>query len=358
MLRPVPLAWGSPMSTNKCSLLVVDDEPYILTTLSVFLSRDFEVYTANAGAAAQEVFAQHRIDLILSDQKMPRMSGVELLEWVRQNHPKSIRLLMTGFAELEDAVEAINRGQVYRYLFKPWRADELLQILRDACRTYQLERHNEQLVGELRQSKLDLEARVQERTRELEEINHLLQQKNLMLEKLALTDPLTGLPNRRAMDRLAESEVRRRARYPSPLALGLIDADHFKQINCRYLVTGGDQVLIDLGKTLLGSLRTVDSVGRIGGEEFLLMAPETNLEGAIVLGERIRSAVAQTGFCYRQEPIELTVSIGFAVAEAGVPADYDLLKHLVAAALGEAKATGRNRCIVRSLPPPLARAAE
>jgi diguanylate cyclase (GGDEF)-like protein len=316
---------------------VVDDEPYILTTLAVLLGKDFEVYTADSAAAAQDVFARHRIDLILSDQKMPRMSGVHLLEWVRQHSPKTIRLLMTGFAELEDAVEAINRGQVYRYLFKPWRADELLQILRDACRTHQLERRNEQLLEELRQAKLELEGRVQERTRELEEINHLLQQKNLMLERLALTDPLTGLPNRRAMDRLAESEVRRRARYPSPLALALIDADHFKQINCRYLVTGGDQVLIDLGKTLLGSLRTVDSVGRIGGEEFLLMAPETNLEGALVLGERIRAAVEQTRFAYRDEPIDLTVSIGFAVAEAEVPADYDLLKHMAAVALGEAR---------------------
>src|SRR5438477_921862 len=161
------------MSTNhKCSLLIVDDEPYILATLSAFLRQDFEVVTADSGEAALQIFNQRSIDLILVDQKMPRMSGVQLLEWVRERSPKTIRLLMTGFADLEDAVEAINRGQVYRYLFKPWRADELLQILRDACRTHQLDRQNEQLLDELRQSKLDLEARGQERTRELEETNH------------------------------------------------------------------------------------------------------------------------------------------------------------------------------------------
>src|SRR5947208_593166 len=209
-MRPV-------VTSIKCSLLVVDDEPYILSTLSALLREEFEVITAESAEAAQTLFATRDIDILLSDQKMPRMTGVQLLEWVRQNHPKTVRLLMTGFAELEEAVEAINRGQVYRYLFKPWRSEELLQILRDACRTHQLERHNEQLLEELRQSKLDLEARVQERTRELEETNHLLQQKNLMLEKLALTDPLTGLPNRRAMDRLADSELGRRARHPSPL---------------------------------------------------------------------------------------------------------------------------------------------
>src|SRR5437588_12298860 len=217
---------------HKCSLLVVDDEPYILTTLAALLSPDFNVFTADSGESAQRIFAEQSIDLILTDQKMPGMSGVQLLEWVREQHPWTVRLLMTGFAELEDAVEAINRGKVYRYLFKPWRADELVQILREASRTYKLERENEELLRALRELNLELEQRVQDRTHKLEEANRELQQKNLMLEKLALTDPLTSLPNRRAVDRLAEAEIRRRARYPSPLALGLIDADHFKEINC------------------------------------------------------------------------------------------------------------------------------
>src|SRR5262245_66263096 len=107
-----------------------------------------------------------------------------------------------------------------------------------------------------------------------------------MLEKLALTDPLTSLPNRRAMDRLAERELRRRDRYPSALALGLIDVDHFKDINARYLLPGGDKVLVDLAKVLQGSLRTIDSLGRIGGEEFLMIAPETGMEGGMTLGDR------------------------------------------------------------------------
>jgi diguanylate cyclase (GGDEF)-like protein len=338
------------MSSVKCSLLVVDDEPYILTTLSALLANDFDVCTASTPEEAMQWFSRRTIDLILTDQKMPRKSGVQLLEWVRVHSPKTIRLLMTGFGELEDAVEAINRGQVYRYLFKPWRADQLLEVLRDASWAFQLERSNEQLVEQLRQLNLELEQRVKDRTRELEEANHLLKQRNLMLEKLALTDPLTGLPNRRAMDRLAESEIRRRARYPSSLALGLADADHFKQINERYLLPGGDQVLIELGKTFTASLRTVDTVGRIGGEEFLVVAPETNLEGAASLGERIRVAVESSTFYYKGEPIQVTVSIGFAVAEAGVAAEYDQLKHFAATALSQCKSLGRNRCVVLALP--------
>src|SRR4029077_7856531 len=147
-----------------------------------------------------------------------------------------------------------------------------------------------------RRAKQELEHRVQERTVRLEEANHELQQKNLMLEKLALTDPLTGLPNRRAIDRLADAEIRRRMRYPSSLALGLVDADHFKEINRQFLLPGGDQVLMDLAKVLIASIRTVDTVGRIGGEEFMVVAPETNVEGAVALAERIRSAVESFAF--------------------------------------------------------------
>jgi diguanylate cyclase (GGDEF)-like protein len=335
----------------KCSLLVVDDEPYILATLASLLSPEFEVLTADSAAAAQALFAQRTIDLILTDQRMPRMTGVQLLEWVREHHPRTIRLLMTGFAELEEAVEAINRAQVFRYLFKPWRAEELLEVLHSAAHTFLLERSNEQLMVQLRTLNAELEQRVQQRTRELEETNHELEQKNKMLEKLALTDPLTSLPNRRAMDRLAERELRRRERYPSALAVGLIDVDHFKKINSRYLLPGGDKVLVDLAKCLRSSLRDVDLMGRIGGEEFLVIAPETNYEGAKVLGERIRATVESNPFSYKEEAIPVTVSLGFAVAETGVPADYEQMKHIAASALVESK-IDRNCCVLRSLTAP------
>ena len=334
---------------NKCSLLVLDDEPYIVATLAPLLSEHYEVLTADSPEAAQALFAQRSIDLILTDQRMPRMSGVQLLEWVREHHPRTVRLLMTGFAELEEAVEAINRAQVFRYLFKPWRTEELQEVLASAARTFLLERDNEKLVQELKTLNQELEQRVQQRTRELEEANFDLEQKNKMLEKLALTDPLTGLANRRSMDRLAERELRRRDRYPSPLALAIIDVDDFKEINSRHLLPGGDKVLVDLARCLMSSLRTVDSLGRIGGEEFLVIAPETSLKGAIVLGERIRTTVENTVFSYKGHVIPVTVSLGFAVADANVIADYEQMKHFAAAALAEAKVKGRNRVIPHQL---------
>jgi diguanylate cyclase len=337
------------VNNPKCSLLVVDDEPYILPTLAALLAGAYEVITADSADAAEAVFARRPVDLILTDQKMPRRTGVQLLEWVRQNSPHTVRLLMTGYAELEDAVEAINRGHIYHYLLKPWHTEELLQVLRNAAEKFQLERSREQLLEELKGLNQELERRVAERTRELSEANHQLQQRTRELERLALTDPLTGLFNRRAMDELARFELKRHARYPSPLSIGLIDVDHFKRVNTEYLHTGGDEVLKGLARLLAGSLREVDSVGRMGGEEFLVIARETGEDGAAHLAERIRATVAATPISYEGHAISITVSIGVAVAEVGVPTTQQALYEAAAAALSRAKQAGRNRVVMHRL---------
>ncbi len=334
---------------RKYTLLVVDDEPYILSPLSGLLAPDFDVVTADSADAAAEVFARRPIDLILTDQKMPRRTGTELLEWVRLNYPATVRLLMTGFAELEDAIEAINRGHVYHYLLKPWRTEDLLQVLRNAADKFALERERRHYLEELRRLNRELERRVAGRTRELEEANAMLHHRTRELERLALTDPLTGLLNRRAMEELARFELKRHARYPSALTLGYVDVDHFKQVNTNHLLTGGDEVLKALARVLSTSVRGVDSVGRFGGEEFLVIAPETDEEGALTLAERIRATVAEASIEYNGRAIPITVSLGFAVADIGIPADYTAMTEAAAAALQFAKQHGRNRSEVRRL---------
>jgi diguanylate cyclase (GGDEF)-like protein len=330
---------------------VVDDESYLLPPLSALLANDFEVLTADSAEAAQRIVSSRPIDIILSDQKMPRMTGVQLLEWVRHHSPHTVRLLMTGYPEHEDAVEAINRGQVYYYLLKPWRIEELLQLLRNAAEKFHLERRQDGLLEELRQHKMMLERRVAERTRELEEANAQLQRALAEMEKLALTDPLTGLLNRRAIEDIATGELRRHARYRGHLALGIVDVDHFKRINDNYLYPGGDYVLVHLTRALGGLLRTVDSIGRIGGEEFLIVAPETTTEGAVVLAERLRATVESTAFVYNGARIPVTVSVGFAVAEPDSRADYKRMKLLASQTVHEAKEAGRNQAVVRTLEP-------
>jgi diguanylate cyclase (GGDEF)-like protein len=337
------------MSADRCTLLVVDDEPYLLPTLRALLQRDFHVLTANSADEAQEILHAQTIDILLTDQRMPRKTGVQLLEWAREHSPRTIRLLMTGYSELQDAVEAINRGNVYYYLLKPWRTEDLFQVLRNAADKYLLERKREHLLQQLQDLNRELERRVTDRTRELEEANLLLEQRARELERLALTDPLTGLFNRRAMDELARFELKRHTRYPTPLAMGFIDVDHFKLVNTRFLLTGGDEVLKQLARILLATVRETDSVGRVGGEEFLVIARETNPAGALVLGERIRETVENAIIPYAEHEIRVTVSVGLAVVEGGVLTEFESLSQLAASALAEAKANGRNRCEIHLL---------
>ena len=337
------------MSADRCTLLVVDDEPYLLPTLRALLSRDFDVITAHSVEEAQKLLLSCVIDVLLTDQRMPKKTGVQLLEWARDNSPRTVRLLMTGYSELDDAIEAINRGQVYYYLLKPWRTEDLLQILRNAADKFLLERKREQLLRQLQDLNRELERRVAERTSALEEANLLLEQRARELERLALTDPLTGLFNRRAMDELARFELKRHSRYPTPLALGFIDVDNFKLVNTHFLLTGGDEVLKGLARILAATVRETDSVGRVGGEEFLVLARDTNADGAVALGERIRETVESSPIRYAGQEIRITVSVGLAVVEGGALTSYDHITQVAASALSQAKLNGRNRSEVRFL---------
>lgn len=339
------------VSRYKCSILAVDDDPGILAILSAQLGLDFEVLTAGSSEGARALLGQRTVDILLTDLQLPDETGLRLLDWVRRTSPRTYRVLLTGTARLEDAVDAVNHTQVHRLVLKPWRPEDLLQTLRATSRALLLERSHEQLLDEMRRLNLDLEQRVADRTRELEAALSQLEQKNMILEKMALTDPLTGLPNRRAIDLIARKEFLRRTRSPSPLALGLLDADHFKEINTAYLHSGGDHTLVWLGRVLNETLRASDSLGRVGGEEFMVVAPGTDQDGAEVLAERLRANVADGRTTYNSQPIRLTVSVGFATASAGTPATYDQLRDAAAAALKVAKESGRNRCVVRPFVP-------
>jgi diguanylate cyclase (GGDEF)-like protein len=326
----------------KPALLLVDDEPFVLSPLVPLLAGDFEVMTADSAEAAQGLFARRPVDLILSDQRMPRCSGVQLLEWVYQNHPDTMRMLMTGHGEFDDAVNAINRGHIFYFLQKPWKIDRLQEALRDAAAKQQAERARRRQEEELRRL-------ASERGRELEEAQAQLFRRKRELERLALNDPLTGLLNRRPVEELARFEMKRHARYPTAVALGLIDVDGLQGVNMYHGHLAGDAVLVGLARVLTRSVRETDSLGRVGGQEFLVVARETNEAGAVCLAERIRSMVATSPILHEGKPIAVTVSVGFAVAEAGAPADHATMLEAARSALHQAKAEGRDRYVVRRL---------
>lgn len=333
----------------KCSVLVVDDDPGVLALLTAQLAAEFEVVTSATAEQARSVLAQRTIDIVLCDLHLPDESGLKLLDGMRRTTPRTARVLLSGTARLEDAVDAINHAQVHRLVLKPWRPEDLLLSLRAIGSAILLERSHEQLLDELRSLNADLEQRVAKRTQELEDALSQVKAQTRILEQMALTDTLTNVPNRRAVESVARNELLRRIRIPSPIALGMIDVDFFKDINTVHKLSGGDHVLSWLARALGETVRSSDSFGRWGGEEFMVVAPNTDSEGAAVLGERLRAHVEASRTSYSNQPINITVSIGFAVAEEGVAAAYEQLFKEAAVALKEAKDGGRNRCIVRSL---------
>lgn len=158
-------------------LLFVDDEENILRSLKrLFMDDEYEVFTATSGREALALLEkQEDIAVIISDQRMPEMEGVEFLEKSRQVSPQSIRILLTGYADANAAIAAINRAGLHRYLNKPWRDDELLQTVRAALQSYHLIKENQRLNAlvrkqnkELKRWNQDLEKMVQEQTEELQ----------------------------------------------------------------------------------------------------------------------------------------------------------------------------------------------
>ncbi len=324
----------------KCSVLAVDDEPAILAMLAQQLGHEFDVATATSAAAARQLIAAHPPDIVLSDLTLPDETGIRLLDWVYRTAPRTARVLISGTARLQDAADAINCGHIHRLILKPWKPEDLVAHLRAVARGLLLERSHERLLEELRTLNQELEQRVQERTEELRATNRTL-------ERMALTDTLTGLSNRRAIELIGGQEMLRRVRTPTPITFGMIDIDRFKQINSQYLHSGGDHTLIQLARAVQRTIRGTDSVGRVGGEEFLIVAPETDAGGAAVLAERLRSEVEGMEVRYHGLRIPLTISGGFAVAEPADAVSFEQMHELAAEALAEAKRTGRNRCVIK-----------
>jgi DNA-binding NtrC family response regulator len=117
---------------GKRPVLVVDDEPEMLYSLRNLLRREFEVYTARSGEEGMQILQQHEIHLVMTDQRMPAMTGVELLHRMKTEHPGAMRLIFTGYADIKTVIDAINQGNVFRYITKPWDPEELLAALREA----------------------------------------------------------------------------------------------------------------------------------------------------------------------------------------------------------------------------------
>lgn len=169
-------------SSDKRIFLVVDDEPDILDALKRLFRREYRVLTATSAAEALEIVEREPVQVVMSDQRMPGVSGVELLGQLHERRPEIVRVLFTGYSNIGDVIDAINRGQVYRYINKPWKPAELRLFVAQAFEHYQSRLERQALMSQLRQVNQQMQDQLEQLRRANEELKTLDQVKNVFME--------------------------------------------------------------------------------------------------------------------------------------------------------------------------------
>lgn len=139
-------------------VLYVDDEINNLNSFKAAFRRNFNIYTAQSAAEGRQVLLAQEIGVIITDQRMPDTTGIEFLESILPIYPDTIRILLTGFSDVNAVMDAINRGQVYKYLVKPWQNNELKIYIQNAIEIYELRKENKELINKLKIANFELEA--------------------------------------------------------------------------------------------------------------------------------------------------------------------------------------------------------
>jgi YesN/AraC family two-component response regulator len=152
---------------DRACILFVDDEPHNLTSFKAAFRRYYDIHLANSAAEAIQILAKEAVQVVITDQRMPSTTGVALLKKIIPTHPDTMRIILTGFSDVEAIIDAINQGQVYRYITKPWDKDSLKVTIDNALEAYHLRKENKALVQNLQQLNQALEEKVHARTQEL-----------------------------------------------------------------------------------------------------------------------------------------------------------------------------------------------
>ncbi len=292
---------------GKPIVICADDDRTNLNALGRVLRARCTVLLASSGLEALElVQANPDVACVLADLRMPGLGGPELLARVAQIRPHCRRAVVTGFPESDDLISAINAGHLHYVITKPWKLQDLLQVVDQLLHTYRLERDNNRLINELRlanqslrEHETQLEAQLESRGHEINAATEQLAQMSNQLDALTLRDALTGLYSHRAFQERLREEVARALRYGQPMSLLVCDIDGFASVNYDLGYQAGDEILRKLAIVLQEDdspdrVRTSDVVARYSGEEFVLLLPETAKPGALTKAGRLRDAVAAT----------------------------------------------------------------
>ena len=297
-------------------ILVAEDNPTCRRYLEICLRKaGFEVSSVVNGQEALERLKKIYFPIVITDWMMPEIDGLELCQTIRNLHlPGYVYLIiLTAKSSLESIVKGFEAG-ADEYLTKPVRQAELLARLKTAARILELE--------------------------------DSLKRQNEEIRALSFRDQLTGIYNRLFMLERLPQEIERACRHHHPLSLIMCDIDHFKRVNDLHGHRVGDLVLREFVDCLRALIRDgVDWMVRYGGEEFLIVLPETNLEAAFTVAERLRLAAVGKILHIKEREIQITASFGvssidFSISQNLIPGE--LLIELADRCLYQAKKEGRN----------------
>ena len=261
------------LNSKNGKVLIVDDEPDTLEIIRKLLQFEgFDVLIASSGEEGIKRIAEEQPEVVLMDINLPGINGNEALKRIKEIHPFPSVVMLTAYATVDNAIQALKEG-ASDFVKKPFENDHLIHIVHQSLEKYRTLREKERLEEEV--------------------------------QRLSITDDLTGLYNHRHFFKTLESELVRLKRQKTSLSLLMFDLDTFKRYNDRYGHLEGDNVLRKVGEIVNRSIRSnVDSGYRYGGDEFAVLLIGASLDQALVIAERIRSSIEQSGFQ------GITVSIG------------------------------------------------
>jgi diguanylate cyclase (GGDEF)-like protein len=293
---------------TQVQVLIVDDDVAVRSTMNEYLLyAGYHSDSVSCAEEAIELLQKKSFHVVITDIILPAMGGLDLTKIIKKGQDTDV-IVMTGYSDDYSYEEAINIG-ASDFVIKPVRLEELLLRLKRV----------------LKERKL-----TKERIRMMEK-----------LQKLAVTDGLTKLYNSRSFYSQLETEVDRFNRYKHPLALLLLDLDHFKEYNDNYGHLEGDKVLVRFSQIIKSCLRTNDTAYRYGGEEFTVILPETGAEEAGTVAQRIRAALEAERFVPLDgKPVKITISIG--VTEYQTKEELSTFIQRADQAMYRSKQKGRN----------------
>lgn len=292
------------------NILIVDDDVNICENLKDILGEDgYDITYVQTIALARKELRNKFYNIAMIDLKLPDGTGSELMKDIKEMNDETIPIIFTGFASMESCICAMNEG-AFAYLQKPINMDEARVIIKKALKMQRLSLDNKNLLDRLKD--------------------------------LSLKDPLTGLYNYRYLRERLLSEFKRAKRYILPLSIIMIDMDYLKSVNDIYGHQYGDAILKEIAQYLSDSVRGNDIVIRYGGDEFLIILPDTNKEGAVTFGRRLLEELNGHVFDPKGRKLKLKASVGIAsYPDINVNTESELLNSSDRA-LRDAKEMGGN----------------